>query len=140
MIYRIADLGTTILVTTHYMDEAEQFDQLVFIDRGTLIATGTPERVKKDYFKARLWDIECSPLASASDALRVQPFVLDVSIPGGSLHVITPTDFGDTSLFEKVLRDAGVAVRSTREAVPSLEDVFVHLAEMGRRTSGEVTQ
>lgn len=135
MIYRIADMGTTILVTTHYMDEAEQFDQLVFIDRGTLIASGTPEQVKENYFKARLWEIECAPLALASDTLRNQPFVLDVSIPGGSLHVITPTDFNDTDKFETVLRGAEVTVHAIREAVPSLEDVFVHLAEMGRRES-----
>lgn len=138
MIYRIADMGTTILVTTHYMDEAEQFDQLVFIDRGTLIASGTPEQVKKDYFQARLWEIECAPLALASDTMRTQPYVLDVSIPGGSLHVITPTDFKDSSQFEQALRNAGVTVNAIREAVPSLEDVFVHLAEMGRRATGEV--
>jgi ABC-2 type transport system ATP-binding protein len=138
MIYRIADMGTTILVTTHYMDEAEQFDQLVFIDRGTLIASGTPEEVKRNYFRARLWEIECAPLALASDTLRSQPFVLDVSIPGGSLHVITPTDFADTGKIESALRGAGVTVDVIRETVPSLEDVFVHLAEMGRRASGEV--
>jgi len=138
MIYRIADMGTTILVTTHYMDEAEQFDQLVFIDRGTLIASGTPEEVKRNYFRARLWEIECAPLALASDTLRSQPFVLDVSIPGGSLHVITPTDFNDSGKFESALRGAGVTVQVIRETVPSLEDVFVHLAEMGRRASGEV--
>lgn len=138
MIYRIADMGTTILVTTHYMDEAEQFDQLVFIDRGTLIASGTPEEVKRNYFRARLWEIECAPLALASDTLRSQPFVLDVSIPGGSLHVITPTDFNDTNRFETALREAGVTVRAVRETVPSLEDVFVHLAETGRQANGEV--
>jgi ABC-2 type transport system ATP-binding protein len=131
-------MGTTILVTTHYMDEAEQFDQLAFIDRGILIASGTPADVKKDYFRARLWEIECAPLALASDTLRSQPYVLDVSIPGGSLHVITPTDFTDSGKFESALRGAGVTVHVIRETVPSLEDVFVHLAEMGRRASGEV--
>lgn len=137
MIYRIADQGTTVLVTTHYMDEAEQFDELVFIDKGRLIAAGTPDHLKKNYFHARLWEIDCAPLASASDALRQQPFVLDVSIPGNALHVITPTDFADTSRLHAPLAAAGVTVRGIRESAPSLEDVFVHLTESGRQMSAE---
>lgn len=137
MIYRIADQGTTVLVTTHYMDEAEQFDKLVFIDKGRLIASGTPDHLKKNYFHARLWEIDCAPVAVASDALRHQTFVLDVSIPGSSLHVITPIEFSDTSLLQAPLVAAGVTVRGIREAVPSLEDVFVHLTESGQKMSAE---
>ncbi len=133
MIYRIADMGTTILVTPHYMDEAEQFDHLVFIDKGALIASGNPEQLKKDYFQARMWEVECSSLALASDTMRRQPFVLDVSIPGGSLHIITPLDFSDISKLVSPLRAVGVEVQAVREAIPSLEDVFVHLAEAGKR-------
>lgn len=140
MIYRIADQGTTVLVTTHYMDEAEQFDHLVFIDKGRLIASGTPDHLKKNYFHARLWEIDCAPVAVASDALRHQTFVLDVSIPGSSLHVITPTDFSDTSLLQAPLLAAGVTVRGIRETVPSLEDVFVHLTESGQKMSAEARQ
>lgn len=140
MIYRIADQGTTVLVTTHYMDEAEQFDKLVFIDKGRLIAAGTPDHLKKNYFHARLWEIDCAPVAVASDALRHQTFVLDVSIPGSSLHVITPTDFSDTSLLLAPLVAAGVTVRGIRETVPSLEDVFVHLTESGQKMSAEARQ
>ena len=140
MIYRIADLGTTVLVTTHYMDEAEQFDHLVFIDKGRLIASGTPAELKKNYFHARLWEIDCAPLAAASDALRHRPFVLDLSIPGNAVHVVTPANFADTDLLQRPLLDAGVTVRAIREAVPSLEDVFVHLTESGQKMSAEARQ
>ncbi len=137
MIYRIADHGTTVLVTTHYMDEAEQFDHLVFIDKGRLIASGSPAELKKNFFHARLWEIDCAPVAMASDALRRLPFVLDVSIPGNVLHVTTPTDFDDTARLQTPLLDANVNVKSIREAMPSLEDVFVHLTESGRAQSAE---
>jgi ABC-2 type transport system ATP-binding protein len=137
MIYRIADQGTTVLVTTHYMDEAEQFDHLVFIDKGRLIASGTPSELKKNYFHARLWEIDCAPVAAASDASRKQPYVLDVSIPGNVLHVITPPEFADTTHLQTALLDAGITVNAIREAVPSLEDVFVHLTESGQRQSAE---
>lgn len=137
MIYRISDQGTTVLVTTHYMDEAEQFDHLVFIDKGRLIASGSPAQLKEQYFHARLWEIDCAPLALASDALRHKPYVLDVSIPGSSLHVITPADFKDSSLLQTPLLEAGITVRGIRETVPSLEDVFVHLTESGQAMNAE---
>jgi ABC-2 type transport system ATP-binding protein len=82
MIYRISDEGTTVLVTTHYMDEAEQFDRMVFIYSGRLIAGGTPEELKRGYFDARLWEFDCTPVARAAETLRDQPGVNDVSIPG----------------------------------------------------------
>jgi len=129
MIYRIADGGTTVLVTTHYMDEAEQFDQLAFIHKGQLIASGSPDQLKHQYFHARLWEIDCAPLAGAADALRGVPYVREVSIPGSALHVITTPDFSDTEELERRLSGAGVTVNSIREGVPSLEDVFVHLTE-----------
>ncbi|MBI3872499.1 MAG: ABC transporter ATP-binding protein, partial [candidate division Zixibacteria bacterium] len=130
MIYHIADEGTTVLVTTHYMDEAEQFDRLVFIDRGRLIAGGTPSQLKKEHFHARLWEIDCAPLAAAAELMRKQPFALDVSIPGNVLHIVTAADFHDAQALETALSGSGAQVRSVREAVPSLEDVFVFLTGM----------
>jgi ABC-2 type transport system ATP-binding protein len=129
MIYHIADEGTTVLVTTHYMDEAEQFDHLGFIDHGRLIARGTPAELKREHFHARLWEIDCSPLAAAAEAMRRSSLALDVSLPGSVLHVMTPAEFADPAPLETLLREAGITVHSLRETAPSLEDVFVHLTE-----------
>lgn len=129
MIYHIADEGTTVLVTTHYMDEAEQFDRMVFIHRGRLIATGTPDDLKARHFDARQWSIDCTPLARAADSLRNAPFVQDVSIPGNVLRITTQRNFTDASLIERMLTDRGVTVRAVNESEPSLEDVFVQLSE-----------
>ncbi|HUU44444.1 MAG TPA: ABC transporter ATP-binding protein [Acidobacteriota bacterium] len=127
MIYHISDEGTTVLVTTHYMDEAEQFDRMVFIYSGRLIAGGTPADLKRDSFHARLWDIDCAPVAAAAELLRNHPQVQDVSIPGNVLHVTTALDFADPGVFVKALTDGGIKVRSVEEASASLEDVFVYL-------------
>ena len=127
MIYHISDEGTTVLVTTHYMDEAEQFDRMVFIYGGRLIAGGSPTDLKRDSFHARLWDIDCTPVATASEILRDHPLVQDVSIPGNLLHVTTGVDFADPDVFVEVLTEQGITVRSIAEASASLEDVFVYL-------------
>jgi ABC-2 type transport system ATP-binding protein len=127
MIYRISDEGTTVLVTTHYMDEAEQFDRMVFIYSGSLIASGTPAELKRDHFSARIWEVDCAPLAAGAELLRGHPQVQDVSIPGNQLHVTTAAGFEDSDSLIATLTNGGVTVRSINEAAASLEDVFVHL-------------
>jgi ABC-2 type transport system ATP-binding protein len=137
MIYHISDEGTTVLVTTHYMDEAEQFDRMVFIYDGRLIAGGSPEDLKQNYFNARLWEIDCTPLARAADLLRGHPDTLDVSIPGNQLHVMTSTEFGTPDVLTQCLTDGGVTVQAVRETAASLEDVFVHLAGVNEMRESE---
>jgi ABC-2 type transport system ATP-binding protein len=138
MIYHIADTGTTVLVTTHYMDEAEQFDRMVFIHRGRLIATGTPDQLKAAHFNARQWSVECAPLAKAADTLRDAAFVQDISIPGNLLRITTKPDFDDAEKIRRMLNDNGVSVRGVHPSEPSLEDVFVHLSETLERQDREV--
>ncbi len=128
VIYHIADRGATMLVTTHYMDEAEHFDRLVFIDHGRILAGGTPEEVKRTSFTGRLWEIDCSPLAAAADLARTFPITLDVSMPGSVIHVTTPEHITNPGALSDMLSRSGITVRSVRETSPSLEDVFVNLA------------
>jgi ABC-2 type transport system ATP-binding protein len=127
IIYEVADTGTTVLVTTHYMDEAERFDRLVFIYQGHLIAEGTPADLKKDSFKARIWKIDCHPLTEAAEYLRSLPQARDVSVAGDVIHLTTPPDITDTTPLTSALTDAGIEVRSITPVDPTLEDVFVHL-------------
>ncbi|HSG98407.1 MAG TPA: ABC transporter ATP-binding protein [candidate division Zixibacteria bacterium] len=127
MIYQIADSGATFLVTTHYMDEAEQFDRLVFIDKGRITASGSPAEIKRTAFRGRIWEIHCEPLSRAADALRSLRIVYDVSVPGNALRVITGAEITEPALLRQTLEGAGVAVRSITETAPSLEDVFVSL-------------
>ena len=127
MIYRIADEGTTFLVTTHYMDEAEQFDRLAFIDRGRITAQGTPEQIKERAFSGKVWEIHCQPLARAAEVLRERFPQVDVSLPGSALHALYPSDRLNAELIRSVLESAGVVVNAVSESAPSLEDIFVSL-------------
>lgn len=129
MIYRISETGATFLVTTHYMDEAEQFDRMIIIDEGSVIADGTPEEIKSSRFELALWKIDCAPLSRAADILRPAPQVVDISIQGNVLHVTTEPGLRDIEALRQPLINGGIDVRSIKPARPSLEDVFVSLTD-----------
>ncbi|HTU99374.1 MAG TPA: ABC transporter ATP-binding protein, partial [Luteitalea sp.] len=123
LIYELAaDRGMTVLVTTHYMDEAEQCDRLAFILDGVLIADGSPLALKS-HLTGRLFEVGVEHNAFASLAqLRPQPVFEDVYLAGRRLRAVLRR--GDESRALTALSTFGAAT----EAEPSLEDVFVSLA------------
>lgn len=129
MIYQIAQDGATFLVTTHYMDEAEQFDRLAFIDNGELIARGKPEVIKAENFTGRIWEIKCDQLAKAAELLRAASWALDAYLPGSTLHLVTETSLTDQAPIREYLISSGIRVSEIREVIPTLEDVFVNLTD-----------
>ncbi len=135
MIYQISDTGATFLVTTHYMDEAEQFSRLLFMNQGKLIAEGAPERIKREHFDNALWRVECDKPALSARVLHDQDFVLDVSLPGNVLHVTTAKSDSATELIKQSLQAAGIIVQTITRTNPTLEDVFVSLTTNGNSNS-----
>lgn len=131
LIYELAaDRGMTVLVTTHYMDEAEQCDELAFILEGRLIARGTPADLKQ-HLQGRLFEWEPPDDAFASAArLRTHPAFDDVYLSGRRVRAVSHPAW--TSRVADLLATEGSAL----SAEPSLEDVFVALAR-ARRSSEE---
>ena len=130
LIYELAaDRGMTVLVTTHYMDEAEQCDSLAFILNGALIAEGTPLELKKDLEGRHL---RGGPEGDPFDALakiRGDPALEDAYLFG-----VTPARGGADGHARRRRRGGSLARSGTAEAAePSLEDVFVSLARRQRR-------
>jgi ABC-2 type transport system ATP-binding protein len=123
LIYELAaDRGMTVLVTTHYMDEAEQCDQLAFILDGVLIASGSPDELKQD-LRGRI--LEVRPSGDPFELLTrfgAEPSIEDAYLFG--LTVRTVAASGDASRMHASLSAFG----SPAPAEPSLEDVFVSLA------------
>jgi len=72
MIYEMAKAGTTVFVTTHYMDEADYCDRLALIYRGRIIAEGTPNELRKTYMTRDVLEIEAEPLIPAMEVLEKQ--------------------------------------------------------------------
>ncbi len=139
MINRLADAGAAILVTTHYLEEAEQCNRLGMMVAGELVAEGMPSGIKKQQ-KGHLLEIVTDQPQRAVDILKQGTDNWRVSLFGNRLHVITD---GDVALGEKKtteqLEAAGVHVISEREGRFSLEDVFISIVEQARR-EGKVAQ
>jgi ABC-2 type transport system ATP-binding protein len=127
LIYELAaDRGMTVLVTTHYMDEAEQCDALAFILDGRIIARGAPGALKET-LRQRLFEMEPSGDAFAAAArLRAHPAFEDAYLSGRRLRAVVHAAHADTGL--EALRREG----NPHRAEPSLEDVFVALARARR--------
>jgi ABC-2 type transport system ATP-binding protein len=135
LIDRFAAEGTTIMVTTHYMDEAEHCDRLAFIYEGRIIAQGTPAEIKQRLPGAVL-EIRVDPVIPALAALEGLPEVQDAALYGAAIHAVVPTAAAAGPL-EAHLRAQGFNVDSVAAILPSLEDVFVNLVEARERSQAD---
>jgi ABC-2 type transport system ATP-binding protein len=123
LIYDLASKGTTVFVTTHYMEEAEHCHRLALMNRGRIIALETPKRLR-DEMKAPLFEVRTANGLRAIEALRSLPDVLDVALFGRALHV-TMRESGASDRLRERLAAENVEVTGIRRIPPALEDVFV---------------
>jgi len=125
MINRLADSGTAVLVTTHYLEEAEQCNRLGLMVAGELLLEGTPSEVKAQQ-KGHLLEFVVDQTQRAADLLRSEGERWRVSIFGRRLHVISDKD-PRTAIraTTAALQSAGIRVLDAREGNLSLEDVFI---------------
>lgn len=124
-LYRLAEEGTTIFVTTHYMDEAEHCHNLAFIHSGRIIAQGSPQSIKEKHMKGEVLEVECQRTDVALAALRELPFFEEVALYGSLIHVVAQGVEGYKPMIEETLRQKGAGLRSMNLIAPSLEDVFI---------------
>ena len=127
LIQHMVGEGITVFVTTHYMDEAEYCNRLVLIDRGRIVAMGTPTELKSQYMKGQLLLVECEPLGPGLEALRATPGVLDAAVFGSNLHAVVADAQTALPRINQVLEAQCVRVGRLEQIPPSLEDVFVSL-------------
>ncbi len=130
LIDELAAGGTTVLVSTHYMEEAEYCHRLALMNRGRLIALDAPAALRHSV-DLPLYRVSAPEPAKAVAALQNAPGVLEAAMFGRTLHVLTESDAEDE--ITTTLRDAGLPPESVERSSPSLEDVFVALV---RREGG----
>lgn len=126
LIHNLASQGVTILVSTHYMDEAEYCNRIALIDAGKVVATGSPGELRRRQLGGMLYELDCSALGAALAALRQEPNVIDAAIFGDKLHVLLRQADAAADL-QPFLAQKGIAAGPPRLITPSLEDVFVQL-------------
>jgi ABC-2 type transport system ATP-binding protein len=135
MINQLADAGTAILVTTHYLEEAEQCNRLGFMVAGELVAEGTPSGVKAAQ-GGRVLEMRADDPVRAVAVLKRELEPWRVSLFGDRFHVIVD---GDVAAIARELtdrlRENGVRVLEATEQDYSLEDVFLIIAERGARAA-----
>ena len=128
LIYRLTEKGVTVLVTTHYMDEAEYCERVGIMRDGRLLAMDTPSTLKHQLTAGVIWELSAEPLQDALVALNQLNGVLRVSLAGDHLRIITEKrlrkDVLQTSLTGRGIHLAGIV-----HGEPTLEDVFLSLAK-----------
>jgi ABC-2 type transport system ATP-binding protein len=137
LIHQMVAEGITVFVTTHYMDEAEYCNRLVLIDRGRIVAMGTPTELKSRYMKGQLLLVECEPLGPGLEALRAAPGVLDAAVFGSSLHAVVADAQAALPKVREALEARLIRVGRLEQIPPSLEDVFVSLTTARESKQGE---
>jgi len=125
LLYALSEQGRTIFVTTHYMDEAEHCHRLAFIQRGRLVALGSPEAIKQANMRGQVLEIDCAAPQAAMGVLRAAGLFDEVSLYGALIHAVAEGAGAQRSQIESALRAAGIEVRSIDVIAPSLEDVFI---------------
>ena len=125
LIVGLADEGTTVMVTTHYLDEAEHCNQLAFIYAGRIIARGTPAALKRGPGAGITLEIVSRENVELLDPIEELPFVRSASLFGSALHVTVGSD-ADVTRLQQFLREHAVDA-APEPITPSLEDVFAGL-------------
>jgi ABC-2 type transport system ATP-binding protein len=134
-IHRLAANGISVLVSTHYMDEAERCHRLAYIAYGKLLATGTPDEVLHAV-SLSTWEVSGPPpkLAELASSLHDKPGIAHVTAFGNTLHV---TGEDEAELEKTILEFQADKGLTWKKAQPGLEDVFIHLMkEVGNSGSG----
>jgi len=132
LIYQLAGDGTTVFVSTHYMEEAEYCHRLALMNRGALIALDTPAALREG-LQVPMLDIETDDAPRAVAALRSTPGIRDAAMFGRRIHATVDDATAARSTIATALHQSGVEVGAMADITPSLEDVFVALV---RRAGG----
>jgi ABC-2 type transport system ATP-binding protein len=139
-LFELASRGTTILVSTHYMDEAFRCHRICMLQDGRIKAVGSPAELTGS-LKGRIIEITAEPIEKAMHTVRRQPYVASVTQLGSQAHVLlmsdAPSDKEASAQLYKVLHASGFKQLKSEPAEPNLEDVFVAQTQKKVRDQGD---
>ena len=126
LIYKLSEEGVTILVTTHYMDEAEHCNTIGFIYYGNLLTLDTPNNMREKAIDGDIIEIKVNDTLKTIEILKTKDKVREASVYGAGVHALVETDLPLTEL-EHYLIKHEIGLSSIKKVKPSLEDVFIFL-------------
>jgi ABC-2 type transport system ATP-binding protein len=129
LIQEMSSRGTTIFITTHYMDEAEHCHRLGLMYQGQLIALGSPHQLKTEQVKGELLEVASSDYARSLALISADARYQQVSLFGSTIHVVVDEASAASPQIKQLLESGGVTVHSINDIPFSMEDVFISLME-----------
>ena len=137
LIHTLGAEGVSVLVSTHYMDEAEYCNRIALINRGRLIALGTPQELKRGSIDGELLSLEREEgVADAIELIARAPGVRDAAVFGSTLHVVVDDAARRGPELVALLSGRGVPGAAARRIEASMEDSFVHLVGAASKAEG----
>ncbi|MFC1904174.1 ATP-binding cassette domain-containing protein [Chloroflexota bacterium] len=129
LIQKLSAKGTTIFITTHYMDEAEHCHRLGLMYQGKLIALGSPLQLKTEQVKGELIEVVSSDYARTLELLSMDARYHQVSLFGSAVHVVVDEAKTASHEIESLLDTGNITIQSIKRALFTMEDVFISLVE-----------
>jgi ABC-2 type transport system ATP-binding protein len=129
LIGTLAEGGVTVLVTTHYLDEAEHCHRLAIIHRGQMVALGSAHELKNVFASRPIVELHTTQPVQAMAALDAMPEVEKTSIFGTAVHAVLRSADVSPDRLRAALESQGLAVSGLGQVTPSLEDVFLDVVE-----------
>ncbi len=136
LIDAMAGEGVAVLVTTHYLDEAEYCGRVATMHAGRLVALGSVRELKEVFAGRAVLEVSCPRPLEAGDRLAGLPGVLETAVFGAALHVVVDEEEGGRGAVLAALERDGNVPASAERIVPSLEDVFIHYIEAEESARG----
>ncbi|MCB9249911.1 MAG: ABC transporter ATP-binding protein [Ignavibacteriales bacterium] len=134
LINELSSEGITVLVTTHYLEEAEYCGNIILINAGKLIAEGNSKVLKTKYLQNPIYEVECNNVIEAMEVLEKSDIVDETSIFGNSIHIIMNNNFkNENQIFDTLKSQANIQIKRIEKITPTLEDVFIHLLEKDKK-------
>ncbi len=131
LIYALAEGGVTVVITTHYMDEAEYCNRIALINGGRLVALGSPSELKRSAIRGQILLVEGDDPGAMLEALADAPGARDVAPFGSSLHIVVDDAARDRPAIEQRLAERKLPWSRIEPIKATLEDVFVQLVSEG---------
>ncbi len=130
----LSDEGVTVLVTTHYLEEAEFCNNIIMIDQGKIVAEGNSKELKSEHIKNKIFEIDSSNPVELMEKIKSADFVDDVSIFGNNLHLSVNEKLKSKDQINSFAKQfSNIKIHKVDEITPTLEDVFIHILEKGKQ-------
>jgi ABC-2 type transport system ATP-binding protein len=129
LIYQLAESGRALLVTTHYMDEAEYCDRLGLMHGGRLVALGKPAALKKELGSYAVLRLKSPDPTGGMRALENKPYLVDISVTGQDLRLIVREKENNIGDISETCRRSNLSIIQLETLEPTVGDVFMVLAD-----------